>query len=318
MSLKTLISNNLVEFSRKSKILGKQEEFYHIENWRNKRESKSLQVIMNSYLRLAVSYARRYKSYGLPLDDLIHEGVLGIMHALEKFDISKDFRLSTYASWWIRASIQDYILKNWSVVKTGSTASQKALFFNLRKIKQQISDASSDFMGQKEINTVSEMLNVKKFEVQNMESRLSGGDVFLNQKIDNETENDLMSLLEDDRANPEETFQDFNDGKIKKDFLEKAILTLNERERTIIKLRKLREKSITLDELGQMLKISKERVRQIETKALEKLKIIKQQRATRNSMVSARTGEMYIGNFTNLAGVRSTNEFNQVPISITR
>jgi len=274
MKLKALISNNLVEFSKKSKILDKKEEFYHIENWRNNRESESLKVILNSYLRLAVSYARKYNSYGLPLDDLIHEGVLGIMHALEKFDISKDFRLSTYASWWIRASIQDYILKNWSVVKTGSTASQKALFFNLRKIKQQISDLSSDYMGQKEINKVSEMLNVKNFEVQNMESRLSGGDVFLNQKIDNDSENDLMNLLEDNRANPEESFQDFNDGKIKKDYIEKAILTLNERERTIIKLRKLREKSITLDELGQMLKISKERVRQIETKALEKLKII--------------------------------------------
>ena len=274
MTLNALISNNLVEYSKKFKILDKQEEFYHIENWRNNRESESLKVILNSYLRLAVSYARKYNSYGLPLDDLIHEGVLGIMHALEKFDISKDFRLSTYASWWIRASIQDYILKNWSVVKTGSTASQKALFFNLRKIKQQISDASSNFMGQKEINKVSEMLNVKNFEVQNMESRLSGGDVFLNQKIDNDSENDLMSLLEDNRANPEESFQDFNDGKIKKNYIEKAILTLNERERTIIKLRKLREKSITLDELGQMLKISKERVRQIETKALEKLKII--------------------------------------------
>jgi len=274
MKLKALISNNLVEFSKKSKILDKKEEFYHIENWRNNRESESLKVILNSYLRLAVSYARKYNSYGLPLDDLIHEGVLGIMHALEKFDISKDFRLSTYASWWIRASIQDYILKNWSVVKTGSTASQKALFFNLRKIKQQISDLSSDYMGQKEINKVSEMLNVKNFEVQNMESRLSGGDVFLNQKIDNDSENDLMNLLEDNRANPEESFQDFNDGKIKKDYIEKAILTLNERERTIIKLRKLREKSITLDDLGQMLKISKERVRQIETKALEKLKII--------------------------------------------
>jgi len=272
MTIKSLISNNLVEFSKKSKMLEKKEEFYHIEQWRDKRKSKSLQIILNAYLRLAVSYARKYKSYGLPLDDLIHEGVLGIMHALEKFDISKDFRLSTYASWWIRASIQDYILKNWSVVKTGSTASQKALFFNLRKIKQQISDASADFMGQKEINKVSEMLNVKTFEVQNMESRLTGGDVFLNQKIDNDSENDLMSLLEDERANPEETFQSFNDGKIKKDFLEKAILTLNDRERTIIKLRKLREKSITLDELGQMLKISKERVRQIETKALEKLK----------------------------------------------
>ena len=272
MTIKSFISNNLVEFSKKSKILEKNEEFYHIEQWREKRQSKSLQIILNSYLRLAVSYARKYKSYGLPLDDLIHEGVLGIMHALEKFDISKDFRLSTYASWWIRASIQDYILKNWSVVKTGSTASQKALFFNLRKIKQQISDASSDFMGQNEINKVSEMLNVKTFEIQNMESRLSGGDVFLNQKIDNDSENDLMSLLEDERANPEESFQNFNDGKIKKDFLEQAILTLNDRERTIIKLRKLREKSITLDELGQMLKISKERVRQIETKALEKLK----------------------------------------------
>jgi len=272
MTVKSLIANNLVDFSKKSKILEKKEEFYHIEQWREKRQSKSLQIILNSYLRLAVSYARKYKSYGLPLDDLIHEGVLGIMHALEKFDISKDFRLSTYASWWIRASIQDYILKNWSVVKTGSTASQKALFFNLRKIKQQISDASSDFMGQKEINQVSEMLNVKTFEIQNMESRLSGGDVFLNQKIDNDSENDLMSLLEDERANPEESFENFNDGKIKKDYLEQAISTLNDRERTIIKLRKLREKSITLDELGQMLKISKERVRQIETKALEKLK----------------------------------------------
>ncbi|MDC0233187.1 RNA polymerase factor sigma-32 [Pelagibacteraceae bacterium] len=272
MTLKTLITNNLVDFSRKSKILEKQEEFFHIENWINKRDSESLKVILNAYLRLAVSYAKRYKSYGLPLDDLIHEGVLGIMHALEKFDISKDFRLSTYASWWIRASIQDYILKNWSVVKTGSTASQKALFFNLRKIKQQISDVSSDYMGQKEINKVSEMLNVKNFEVQNMESRLSGGDVFLNQKIDNDTENDLMSLLEDDRANPEESFQEFNDSKIKKEYIEKAVLTLNERERSIIKLRKLKEKSITLDELGRMFKISKERVRQIETKALEKLK----------------------------------------------
>ena len=272
MTLKALISNNLVEFSKKSKILEKKEEYYHIENWRNNRESQSLKVILNSYLRLAVSYARKYKSYGLPLDDLIHEGVLGIMHALEKFDISKDFRLSTYASWWIRASIQDYILKNWSVVKTGSTASQKALFFNLRKIKQQISDVSSDYMGQKEINKVSEMLNVKNFEVQNMESRLTGGDLHLNQKVDNETENDLMSLLADDRQNPEESFEEFNDKNIKKDFINKAINTLNKREQIIIRLRKFREKSITLDELGQKLKISKERVRQIETKALDKLK----------------------------------------------
>ena len=272
MTAKNLFSNNLVDFSKKSKILEKKEEFFHIEEWRINRNSKSLKIILNAYLRLAVSYARKYSSYGLPLDDLIHEGVLGIMHALEKFDISKDFRLSTYASWWIRASIQDYILKNWSVVKTGSTASQKALFFNLRKIKKQISDVSSNYMGQKEIDKVSDMLNVKKLEVQNMESRLSGGDVFLNQKIDNDSENDLMSLLQDERANPEEVLEDFSDGKLKKEFINKAISTLNEREKIIIKLRKLKEKSITLDELGNILKISKERVRQIETKALEKLK----------------------------------------------
>ena len=267
------LSNNLVDFSKKSKILEKQEEFYHIEKWRNDRDSKSLQIILNAYLRLAVSYARKYTRYGLSLDDLIHEGVLGIMHALEKFDVSKDFRLSTYASWWIRASIQDYILKNWSVVKTGSTASQKALFFNLRKIKQQISDVSSDYMGQKEINKVSEILNVKNLEVQNMESRLSGGDVHLNQRIDSDSENDLMGLLQDERSNPEEVYEDLNNIKLKKEFIGKAIMTLNEREKTIITMRKLKEKSVTLDELGKILKISKERVRQIETKALQKLKL---------------------------------------------
>ena len=265
-------SNNLIELSKKASILEKEEEFELINDWRDNKTPRSLQKILNSYLRLAVSYARKYSSYGLPIDDLIHEGVLGIMHALEKFDTSKDFRLSTYASWWIRASIQDYILKNWSVVRTGSTASQKALFFNLKKIKQQINDVSREFMGQNEINKVSNMLNVKSIDIQNMESRLTGGDLHLNQKVDSDSENDLMSLLADERQNPEETFEEFNDKNIKKDFINKAIDTLNDREKTIISLRKFREKSITLDELGKKLKISKERVRQIETKALEKLK----------------------------------------------
>ena len=273
MALKNyFFSNNLIELSKKASILEKDEEFELINDWRDNKTPRSLQKILNSYLRLAVSYARKYSSYGLPIDDLIHEGVLGIMHSLEKFDTSRDFRLSTYASWWIRASIQDYILKNWSVVRTGSTASQKALFFNLKKIKQQINDVSREFMGQNEINKVSNMLNVKSMDVQNMESRLTGGDLHLNQKVDNETENDLMSLLADERQNPEETFEEFNDKNIKKNFINKAIDTLNEREKTIIRLRKFRERSITLDELGQKLKISKERVRQIETKALEKLK----------------------------------------------
>ena len=269
---KNFYRSNLIEFSKNAKILEKNEEFFLINDWRDNKNPKSLQKILDSYLRLAVSYARKYSSYGLSIDDLIHEGVLGIMHALDKFDTSKDFRLSTYASWWIRASIQDYILKNWSVVRTGSTASQKALFFNLKKIKQQINDISRDYMGQDEIDKVSSMLKVKSFEVQNMESRLTGGDLHLNQKVDSETENDLMSLLPDDRKNPEEVIESIKDSNVKKDYINSAIETLNEREKTIIKLRKFQEKSITLDELGKKLKISKERVRQIETKALEKLK----------------------------------------------
>tara|TARA_B100001248_G_C27398296_1_gene467523 strand:- start:2900 stop:3766 length:867 start_codon:yes stop_codon:yes gene_type:complete len=269
---KNFYKSNLIEFSKTAKILEKNEEFCLINDWRDNKNPKSLQKILDSYLRLAVSYARKYSSYGLSIDDLIHEGVLGIMHALDKFDTSKDFRLSTYASWWIRASIQDYILKNWSVVRTGSTASQKALFFNLKKIKQQINDISRDYMGQDEIDKVSNMLKVKSFEVQNMESRLTGGDLHLNQKVDSDSENDLMSLLPDDRKNPEEVIESIKDSNVKKDYINSAIETLNEREKTIIKLRKFQEKSITLDELGKKLKISKERVRQIETKALEKLK----------------------------------------------
>ncbi len=269
---KNIYKSNLIELSKNAKILEKDEEFFLINDWRDNKNPKSLQKILDSYLRLAVSFARKYSSYGLSIDDLIHEGILGIMHALDKFDTSKDFRLSTYASWWIRASIQDYILKNWSVVRTGSTASQKALFFNLKKIKQQINDISRDYMGQDEINKVSNMLNVKSLEVQNMESRLTGGDLHLNQKVDSESENDLMSLLPDDRKNPEEVVESIKDSNVRKDYINSAIETLNEREKTIIKLRKFQEKSITLDELGKKLKISKERVRQIETKALEKLK----------------------------------------------
>jgi len=267
------LSNNLVEFSKKAKVLEKEEEFKLISQWRDHKNQNALQKILNSYMRLSVSYARKYSNYGLSLDDLIHEGILGIMHALEKFDISKNFRLSTYASWWIRASIQDYILKNWSIVKTGSTASQKQLFFNLKKIKKQILDVSRDYMGQDELNKVSKMLNVKTIEIQNMESRLMGGDVFLNQQIGDEDGNDLMTLLPDNLPNPEESSEKYYDRKAKQKWVSKAINTLNDREKVIIKSRKLREKSITLDELGVSLKISKERVRQIETSALKKLKL---------------------------------------------
>ena len=266
------LSNNLVEYSRRTKVLEKEEEFNLIRRWQENKDQKALKKILNAYLRLAVSSARKYMHYGIPLDDLIHEGVLGIMHSLEKFDISKDFRLSTYASWWIRASIQDYILKNWSIVRTGSTASQKKLFFNLRKIKQKILNVSYDYLGQKEINEVSKILNVKSMEIQNMESRLTGGDFFLNQTLGDEEGNDFLSMLVDDSDNPEKLAESYYDNKSKTSWLNSAIETLTEREQTIIKLRKLESKPTTLDELGMKLRISKERVRQIETSALNKLR----------------------------------------------
>lgn len=265
------LSNDLIEYSRRGKLLEKDEEYSLITKWRDQQDQRALKKILNAYIRLAVAHARKYTNYGLPLDDLIHEGILGIMHSLEKFDLSKGFRLSTYASWWIRAAIQDYILKNWSVVRTGSTSSQKQLFFNLKKIKQQILDVSRNYMGQKEIDTVSQMLNIKSMEIQNMESRLVGGDVFLNQNIGDEDGNDLMSLLEDQSDNPEELTETYFDNKKKTNWLMKAIETLTNREQIIIKARKLKDKSLTLDELGKKLEISKERVRQIETRALKKL-----------------------------------------------
>jgi len=268
------LSNDLFQHSRKGAFLEKEEEFDLILRWQNSQDDNALKKILDSYLRLVVSIARKYTNYGLSIDDLIHEGTLGIMYSLSKFDVSKGFRLSTYASWWIRASIQDYILKNWSVVKIGSTASQKSLFFNLKKIKKQISSVSSEYMGQKEINIVSKILNVKPLEIQNMESRLAQGDLFLNQTFDDESGNDLMSLLPDNSKNPEEITQNYKDGSLKSKWLKKSINILTEREKIIIQSRKLKEKPMTLDQLGQKLGISKERVRQVETRALSKLKKI--------------------------------------------
>jgi len=272
--INTSLPLNLIENAKKHKVLEKEEEFHLISLWKENGDQEALKKILNAYLRLVISNARKFINYGIPLDDLIHEGVLGIMHALNKFDISKDFRLSTYASWWIRASIQDYILKNWSIVRTGSTASQKALFFNLKKIKKQISDASLEYMGSDEVNEVSKMLKVNPLEVQNMESRLSAGDLFLSQTIDSENENDLMSQLEDNSPNPEQITESMLDNDTKKKWLMQSLEQLNNREREIIEHRKLRDKSITLGELGEKLGISKERVRQIESKALAKLQKI--------------------------------------------
>tara|TARA_Y100000590_G_scaffold466322_1_gene641292 strand:- start:2294 stop:3163 length:870 start_codon:yes stop_codon:yes gene_type:complete len=268
---KILISNNIIAYSKKNKILSKDHEYRLIKDWKNNQNQKALEKIINAYLRLSVSIARKYTSYGIPLEDLIHEGLIGIMHALKKFEIEKGFRLSTYASWWIKASIQSYILKNWSIVKTGSTTAQKTLFFNLKKIKKQISNNFDDFLKEEELQMIAGILNVKKKEVENMESRLTSGDKYLNQTFDENNKNEIMNLLADPSPNSEEITQKNLDDKVKKEWLKQAIERLKDREKIIISARKLEEKAKSLDELGKEFGISKERVRQIESQALIKL-----------------------------------------------
>ena len=255
--------------------LTKDEEYELIKNWQRSEDEKSLLRIIGAYKRLVNAIARKYLSYGLQKEDLYHEGLLGLIIALKKFDLSKGFRLSTYARWWIRASIQNYILKNWSIVKGGSTASHKALFFNFNKLKKQINFNSFNFMGGEELRKISKILNIKSLEIQNMESRLALGDQSLNQRINiNESNDDidLLSLLKDESPTQDDVYEKNNDDKLKNIWLQKAINLLKDREKIIISSRKLEEKAKTFEELGKKLNLSKERVRQIEVQALKKLK----------------------------------------------
>ena len=255
--------------------LEKEEEYKLIEKWQYNEDEKSLIRLISAYKRLVASIAKKYLSYGLQMEDLINEGILGLIISLKKFDLSKGFRLSTYARWWIRASIQNYILKNWSIVKTASTTSHKSLFFNFNKLKKQINFNSFDYLGQEELTKISKMLNIKAIDIQNMETRLSQGDQSLNKKIninDNADNPDLLSLIKDESPTQDILFEKENDDKLKNQWLKKAINLLKDREKIIISSRKLEEKAKTFEELGKKLNLSKERVRQIEVQALKKLK----------------------------------------------
>ena len=233
---------------------------------------KSLEILLKAFNKLVKSIAKKYASYGINQEDLVQEGTTGLIHAIEKFEHEKDFRLSTYAQWWIKAKIQNYILKNWSIVKSGSTASQKTLFFGLNKLKKQINFNVHGFMGQTELEKISTILGVKTNQIQNMENKLAMGDQSLNQKIDDENETDLLSQLKDSSLTPDLVFQKNNDNSLKKKWLTESINKLNEREKEIIISRNSEEEKKTLDCIGKKLNISKERVRQIETAALKKLK----------------------------------------------
>ena len=264
--------NDSYKIKNKNALLTKNEEYELIANWQKNKNSKSLHKLLKSFENLVKSIGKKYSQYGLNHEDLFQEGMTGLIHAIEKFDHQKDFRLSTYAQWWIKAKIQNFVLKNWSIVKSGSTASQKMLFFGLNKLKKQINFNSHSFMGQNELDEISNILNINSIQIQDMENKLAMGDLSLNQKISNDTEDDLLSQLEDQSLTQDEVLQENNDNNLKKKWLNESINLLNHREKKIIHYRNSEDKKKTLDCIGKKFNISKERVRQIELAALKKIK----------------------------------------------
>ena len=243
--------------------------------WRDGRDEAALHELVNAYIRLVVAVAARFRKYNLPMGDLVQEGTVGLMQAAERFDPDREVRFSTYANWWIRAAIQDYILRNWSIVRTGTTTAQKTLFFNIRRLRAQLNDRPDGPLTVDGRTKIAAALKVRVSDVLAMEGRLSGADRSLNAEIGGEGEGagEWQDLLVDDRPGPEEVVRCRRDATIRAQWLNHALAQLNDREQIIIRQRCLREDGMTLESLGRELGISKERVRQIECKALGKLRV---------------------------------------------
>ncbi|HRE45930.1 MAG TPA: RNA polymerase factor sigma-32 [Terricaulis sp.] len=240
--------------------------------WREDADEAALHELTRAYMRLVVAMAGRFRHYGLPLSDLVQEGNVGLMQAAARFEPEREVRFSTYASWWIRSSIQDFVLRNWSIVRTGTTSAQKSLFFNLRRLRAKIGDIGDGGVSPENRAAISKALGVPELEVENMAARLSASDRSLNAPLTEEGEGEWQDFLTDDAADPEAQITDAHDGAARVALVADALGDLNERERLIIRKRKLEEEAVTLETLGEWLGISKERVRQIEGHALEKLK----------------------------------------------
>ena len=264
--------SNYLEQIKKFPMLSLDEEYMLARRWKDRGDLKAAQKLVTSHLRLVAKIAMGYRGYGLPVSELVSEGNIGLMKAVKKFDPKKGFRLATYAMWWIKASMQEYVLRSWSLVKMGTTTAQKKLFFNLKKIKNQLSIHETGDLTPQHVNTISKQLNVKEEEVISMNRRLHRKEKSLNAPI---TEDNDSSEWQDwivdsglDQEVKTSQKQEFNN---RKKLMENSMSILNQREKEILTARRLVDESSTLEELSKKYKISRERIRQIETKAFEKL-----------------------------------------------
>ena len=256
---------------KKFPMLDAEEEYMLAKSWKERGNLKAAHKLVTSHLRLVAKIAMGYRGYGLPVNELISEGNIGLMHAVKKFDPERGFRLATYAMWWIKAAIQEYVLKSWSLVKMGTTTAQKKLFFNLKKLKNQIAPHQEGDLKDEQVNEISKRLDVKSYEVVNMNRRLMGHEKSLNDPIKAGETDEWQDWLVDDHLDQELIMSQKQELDDKKELLNEAMTILNEREKEILEARRLTENPKTLEELSQKYKISRERIRQIETKAFEKL-----------------------------------------------
>jgi RNA polymerase sigma-32 factor len=273
--MNNFIDNDSKSFVKKAMSLPLLEEKHELNlanKWKNKNDENALHELIQAHMRLVVSYAVKYKNYGLSLNDLIQEGNIGLMKAAQKFEPDKGFRFSTYASWWIRASIQDFLLKHWSIVRIATTSKQKSLFFSLRRLKQKINGNENGNIDFNTAENIASDLNISTSAVVNMDSRITQNDSSLNKKISEDGEDEFLSLLEDENARPDNIIFAKDEINHKKTMVNSAIDSLDDRETQIINERHLSEDPKTLEYLGKKLKISKERVRQIEKNAMNKMK----------------------------------------------
>ena len=263
------LSDYLIQI-KKFPMLEREEEYMLAKNWRNRGDIKSAEKLVTSHLRLVAKIAMGYRGYGLPIGEMISEGNVGLMQAVKKFDPEKGFRLATYAMWWIKAGIQEYILRSWSLVKMGTTTAQKKLFFNLKKLKNKIAPRSDGDLKDEHVTEIANRLDVKKDEVISMNRRLSGQELSLNAPV-GEDGDEWQDWLADKSMDQELSFAHNEEMKQRKDLLENSLEILNQREKEILNYRRLVDQPVTLEKLSRKYKISRERIRQIENKAFEKI-----------------------------------------------